>query len=542
MVTYESLCVYWRWPVRLQRYQVFFVLFGAFVVHLTLGSMYTVGNMIPYITSYIRNQSQPSTIRSSDGPYITACQAIGQGIMMIFGGYLESRVGPRLPTLIGSWLMSAGVLLTFVSIRISFYFVLVTYGLMVGAGAGIGYIAPISCVMKWLPKWKALGTGVVVAGFGLSATIFNGIQTAYINPQNNNPTITPYLDSPKESYFTQQGLLERVPYSFLILGGIFVVMQLIGCIFLVNPPPPPHDECRPSSQNDLSVDQSEHSDSVSLSNHFLPDPFPKNHAVNSTKFGSLSSKRSSLDSDSPLLSSLNSSHSDKLAPASWSKNIVYNLKPQIMLLKANFYFLWMMFMLAGVSAAFMGSLYKQFGLDEFGNDHFQTAVGSVSAVFNLLGRILWGVLADSVSYKFALVLEVGMMTILLLTLYITTVGGPWMFLFWMCGIFFCIGGNFSIFPAATARSFGQMYIGVNYALVHTSQAVGSILAAFLASVLVSLISWWAMFFILSGFSLAELLLALCFRHKSYILLETPAWLHSAAAARSDSISIKFPDQ
>ena len=540
MVTYDSLCVYWRWPKRLQRFQLFFVLAGAFLVHLTLGSMYTIGNMIPYIASYIRNQSQPMWIRSTDGSYITACQSIGQGITMIFGGYLERWVGPRLSTLLGGWLMSAGVLLTFFSIRMSFWFVLVTYGLMVGAGAGFGYIAPITCVMKWIPKWKAVGTGIVVAGFGLSATIFTAIQTAYINPGNEKPNHAPYPDSPKESYFTQQELLERVPHIFLILGGTYAVIQLIGCVFLVNPLP--SDESHRFLQSDLNIDGREESDSVSLSNHTVPDIYSKRPATCSTNLGSMSPRRSSVSSDSPLLSSVASSNSDKLAPASWSNNIVYNLKPTIMLLKMNFYHLWIMFMFAGISVAFLTSLYKQFGLEEFGNDHFLTAVGSVSAVFNLLGRIIWGVLADTVSYKFALVLQAGFMTTLLLTLYITTVGGRWMFLFWMCGLFFCIGGNFSIFPAATARSFGQMYIGVNYGILHSSQVVGSILAAFLAAGLVSVVSWSTMILILAGFSLMEFILALCFRHKSYLLLENPDMLHSAASARRSSSSIVFPDQ
>ena len=453
MVSYKSLCVYWRWPKRLQTYQVLTVLLGAFLVHFTLGSVYTIGNMVPYIVSYIRNHSSPTALRSSQAPFITACQAIGQAITMIIGGYMETKIGPRLSTLAGGWIMSAGVLLTYFSIQIHFVCVLVTYGLMVGAGIGIAYIAPIACVMRWMPKWKALGTGIVVSGFGLSATVFTPLQTAYINPGNIR-TVAP-------GYFTDQQLLERVPYVFLIFGSIYAIIQFIGCVFLVDPSPP--DEMASFlSQNVFS-----NNDSLSLSGQAAPGPVSHRYSNESTGFLGPRSPSVLSDAESPLVSSINNAKTSKVS-RSWSRNIVYNIKPHIMLCKINFYLLWLMFMLANISISFISSLYKQFGIDQQIDDHFLTAVGSVSAVFNLLGRILWGVLADVMPYKVSLVLQVGIITILLLTWYITSVAHQWFFLFWVCGLFFCIGGTFSIFPAAVAKGFGQVYVGMNYGLLFTS--------------------------------------------------------------------------
>lgn len=445
MVSYECLCVYWKWPRLIQRYQVCTVLAGAFLVHLTLGSYYTFGNMVPYMISFMRNQSDTVWIRADDAPYILASQLTGHSLLMFLGGVLETRFGPRLTTLLGGWLMSLGVLLTFFTIKASFWLVLVTYGLMVGAGNGIAYIGPIACVMRWLPRWKAVAVGIVVAGFGLSASIFNAVQTAFINPENLFPNYAPFLETPKEKYFTQEDLLERVPYCFLLLGGTYALMQFIGCIFLVNPPP--------SKTN---------------------------------------------GQDSYLIEKKESTNTDR----------EINLKPQQVLCTSNFYQLWFMYSMAGATNSFLTSLYKQFGLAEGIEDHFLTAVGSVSAVFNLLGRILWGLLGDILTYKIVIVLLAGTMTTLMLSLYITTVGGQWMYLIWISGLFFCIGGNSSIFPAATAHCFGQKYIGVNYSLVFTCQIGGGVLNAFLASQLVSIIDWWGMFFVLSGLSFIWLLLAL----------------------------------
>ena len=467
MVSYKSLCEYWRRHGFLRRlFQLFSVLFGGFLVHLTLGSLYTYGNMVPYIIAYIRNQSQPSDIRSDQAPFVLACQAGGQGALMILGGLLEKKIGPRLSTLIGGWLMSAGVLLTFFTIQVSFWLVLVTYGLMFGFGVGIAYIGPITCAMKWMPKWKGVGAGIVVAGFGLSAMLFNFVQTEFINPKNFSPNFAPYPESPKEKYFTQNDLLERVPYTFLLLGGIFAVLQLIGCVFLVDPPPPPDIGYTKLPSDDIS----------------------------------------SLHSDSTVVSQ--SSKEEDTRPD--------GVKPQVVLRTLNFYLLWAMFFLGGIAVSFISSLYKQFGLEEFGDDHFLSAVGSVSSVFNFLGRLLWGLLADTVAYKFALACQTALMTCLLLTLYLTVLGGKWMFMLWISGLFFCVGGIYSLFPAATVRSFGPAYLGLNYGLLFTSQITGSIIAALIASQLTTLINWWGMFFILSGLSCMGFFITLCYRHTSYM--------------------------
>ena len=155
------------------------VLCAGFLVHLSLGSIYTYGNLAPYIVSYVRNMSHPATLQYTDGTFVFACQIAGQGLSMAFGGLLEKRFGPRLVSLLGGWFMSLGVLLSYFAIQKSFWLLLLTYGLMFGLGIGIAYIGPISCAMRWLPKWKGVATGIVVSGFGLSALIFNTVQTGF---------------------------------------------------------------------------------------------------------------------------------------------------------------------------------------------------------------------------------------------------------------------------------------------------------------------------------------------------------------------------
>ena len=65
-----------------------------------------------------------------------------------------------------------------------------------------------------------------------------------------------------------------------------------------------------------------------------------------------------------------------------------------------------------------------------------------------------------------------MFSVLMLTLGVTSLVSRWMFLFWVGLLFLAFSGSFSLMPTATARSFGQTHVAMNYGLVFTSQVGG----------------------------------------------------------------------
>ncbi len=559
MVSYSSICIYWKWPNSYHTLQLILVLSSCFLVHLSIGTLYTYGNLVPYLVSYVREYSSPKHLRFTDTPYVYACQVAGQGSSMILGGILERRFGPRLITLIGGILMSSGVALSYFSIQYSFWLMLFTYGIMFGFGIGLAYVGPLACAMRWLPKWKGIASGIVVSGFGLSALIFNTVQTGYINPENVSPDRPdPFDDNIK--YFSQPEVLERVPHVFLILACCYICMQLIGCIFIVNPYPSGNADSD-LTHNSNNVDKTNNFD-ISKQATKLADTNNKLLVVSTSLKGSINrtpiqipsvvksddnSDTNNSDNDSLLSHYHNLSLSNSISTeleSSISKinaNYIYNFTPFQMLRKVNFYFLWVMFFLSGTSITFISSLYKSFGLEEVSdNDHLLSIVGGVSAIFNLLGRIVWGGIADLTTYKFALVLQSALMTCLLFTLYSTTATGEAAFFVWICGIFFCIGGYFSLFPAAIAKCFGQDNIGVNYGILFTSQILGGLLAALISQILVDHIYWYGMLFFIGGLSCLEFVLTIFYKHKRYVQLLSPNVLLKTAT-RVEESTIKFPD-
>lgn len=516
------------------------VIAAGFLVHLSLGTLYTFGNLGPYIVSYVRNQSHPANLHSATISWVFSCAAMGQGCAMFFGGWLANKIGPRLSTLIGSWTMSAGVALSFFAIKVSFWLLLVTYGIMFGVGVGIAYIGPLSCAMKWLPKWKGVANGVVVSGFGLGALAFDAVQTAYINPRNFATDDFNPFDA-AERYYTQPDLLARVPTVFLILGATYAVMQFIGCMFLVDPSEELQKQWwmqRPAASggdvqevediDSKSVEESKPNTDIISSDGSINSATPSRQTAGPSlnqESGSINDdsgdEELELDPTTPLRGKKQPSQEAEkqskfeTSGDTWTTNIITSLKPLQMLKRPNFYLLWIMMFCNGVAVVFAAIVYKFFGLSFIDDDHFLAVVGSIAAVFNCLGRILWGLLADKVSYKVALVVLSGTMTALVLTFYSSTLGGKAVYFIWVCAIFFCIGGTFSLFPTAIGRCFGPKYVGINYGLLFTSQIASGPLVGAL-SYLVPATRWYGIMFIIGGFSFLGFVLALSYRPKRYL--------------------------
>lgn len=554
---------FFRWPRRLQFLRVYFVIAGGCIVHLTLGTVYTFGNVAPYIVSYVRERSSPADLHSGTVSWIYAFALGGQGCSMFFGGLVEKRLGPRLSTLIGCGIMSLGVFLSYVAVRVSFWLLLLTYGALFGVGVGIAYVGPLACAMRWMPRWKGVMAGLVLAGFGLGALVFTPIQTAFINPDNHRP---------EGDVFTQAEVLDRVPSVFLLLGGLYILLQVVGSLLIVDPPEESEDEPLTPGAGDVErtiATRAEQffrrrsSDSTSSSYLSNSQNFQEeNSSVNGTREGSSepesgspSGDESSFNEESRLFPADLNEHQDMRKKrkkqyrlgtrspmqekmkvlsksrqtdmessiasrsSSTSQNVVFDLKPLQMLKKLNFYFLWIMMLTAGFAVVFTATLYKFFGFSFIKDDHFLAVVGSAASICNCAGRIVWGLIADKVSYKFSLVLESGIMSIFLLTFYATSAVGKSTYFIWVCVIFFCVGGVYSLFPTAIARSFGAKYMSVNYGLLFTSQLFSSVMASLLFTTVQRMLDWMGVIFLASGVCLVGFFVTLLFRPKRYVILD-----------------------
>ena len=137
------------------------------------------------------------------------------GTSAAWAGALLPRVGPRRLAVAGSLMFSSGYLLAGLALHLDYLpLFYVGYGVIGGAGIGLGYVTPVATVAKWFPDKKGLATGIVVMGFGVGAFLLS---------KGLAPLLVAHL----------AGDLSRI---FLGLGVIFAAVLLPCSLLLSNPP------------------------------------------------------------------------------------------------------------------------------------------------------------------------------------------------------------------------------------------------------------------------------------------------------------------
>jgi len=194
-------------------------------------------------------------------------------------------------------------------------------------------------------------------------------------------------------------------------------------------------------------------------------------------------------------------------PAGWSpptKNAAssggVNLTVREMVATSQYWILFTTFTVGALSGLMVIGIIKLFGIDkltESGIDPSKaniitgTAMGLFYALLNGLGRIIWGIASEKTGRKNALILMSTIQGIMMILFY--SIGGSEMGLYIGAAVIgFNFGGNFALFPAATADYFGNKNVGTNYPWVFLAYGVGGIAGPFLGGAMGDAHAWmWA---------------------------------------------------
>ena len=89
----------------------------------------------------------------------------------LWGGWLE-RAGPRKAGVVAALCWCGGMLISALGIHLhQFWLMLLGSGVIGGIGLGLGYISPVSTLIKWFPDRRGMATGMAIMGFGGGAMI-----------------------------------------------------------------------------------------------------------------------------------------------------------------------------------------------------------------------------------------------------------------------------------------------------------------------------------------------------------------------------------
>jgi len=132
------------------------------------------------------------------------------GVAAFSGGLWMKRVGPHRVAVLAATLYGIGTFLAGFSHNLPALYL--TYGVVAGAGLGLGYIVPVAVLIRWFPDKRGLITGIAVAGFGAGALV-----TAPV----------------AEKLIATIGVSE----TFMALGIAYFVIIMLAALGIENPPP-----------------------------------------------------------------------------------------------------------------------------------------------------------------------------------------------------------------------------------------------------------------------------------------------------------------
>jgi MFS family permease len=99
----------------------------------------------------------------------------------VFGGWLE-RAGPRKAAFVAALCWGGGFILSALGVYLHQLWILwLSLGILGGIGLGLGYISPVSTLVKWFPDRRGMATGMAIMGFGGGAMIGSPLANLLMN-------------------------------------------------------------------------------------------------------------------------------------------------------------------------------------------------------------------------------------------------------------------------------------------------------------------------------------------------------------------------
>jgi OFA family oxalate/formate antiporter-like MFS transporter len=434
------------------------VVVGAILIQLCLGAIYAWSAFDSKLTTeggdYGFSKTQFNAIFSAG----LAAFAL---IMAFVGGPWQKKSGPRIVAVTGGIVLGIGYILGgFLGKTFIAQFILI--GLVGGSGIGLAYVVPIAVGAKWFPDKKGMIMGLAVAGFGFGATIWVKLAGSWFGGLLNKVSISG---------------LPGVQSVFILYGIVFAVLVLIGSIWMVNPPegwlprgytpPAPKPGAKVSARGTTEFSIFEMFSTPQFYMLWLTFIFSAGTGL--MVIGCIQS----FGTDALRLKAVMFEGLDagaiKAAAIKLLKNPVFSqFTDTIEQIKKGTF----------TDYASLPSQLKSGIVKEVAGGIAGTAM-ALYAIFNGLGRIIWGMVSDKIGRKPAIFSMCCFQGIIMLAFF--TIGQNELgLIIGACVIGFNFGGNFALFPAATADFFGNKSVGTNYGWMFTAYGIGGIVMPLIA--------------------------------------------------------------
>ncbi|TAL86327.1 MAG: MFS transporter [Rhodanobacter sp.] len=334
----------------------------------------------------------------------------------IWGGWLE-HAGPRKAGVIAAFCWGGGLILGGIGVSIhQLWLVYLGAGILGGIGQGLGYITPVSSLIKWFPDRRGMATGFAIMGYGGGAMIGAPLAVALMK------------------HFSAGGG-QGVAATLMVMGALYIIVMAAGAIGFRVPPNGwrPIGWTPPERHNGTAMITHRH---VHLDRAWKTPQF---WLVWSVLFLNVTAGIAVISMASPMLQDVFGGKLVGLTEAAAALTAAQK---------------------AAVVAAAAG------------------LVGLIS-LFNSLGRLFWAALSDRIGRKntYYAFFVIGIIVYCLLPTW-GHLGMAGMFVVSICIILSMYGGGFSTVPAYLADLFGTQMVGAIHGRLLTAWSAAGIIGPF----------------------------------------------------------------
>ena len=191
---------------------------AALAIHLCIGQIYAYSVFNRPMTQIIGiSESANSDWKLTSLGWIFSIALFTLGASAaLFGKWLE-RVGPRKAMFASALCFSGGFFIAALGVHLhQLWLIYLGHGVIGGIGLGLGYISPVSTLIKWFPDRPGMATGMAIMGFGGGAMIASPLSVSLM-----------------ETF--QSASSTGVAQTFLVMGAIYFCFMMFG-VFTIRVP------------------------------------------------------------------------------------------------------------------------------------------------------------------------------------------------------------------------------------------------------------------------------------------------------------------
>lgn len=391
------------------------IVVGALIIQVSLGAVYIWSVFQTPLKSVFSEWTENQVT------YPAQIVLAAFALAVILGGRIQDKLGPRKVGTVGGIILGVGLILARFTGSLegtaALAWLIFTFSVLGGIGIGMAYVCPIATCVKWFPDKRGLITGLAVAGFGAGAFFFAPLARALVSGGYYQLFGVHLFPLPQVGVFN----------TFMVLGIIFLVAVVLGAQLLKNPPagyvPAGWTPPKPAAGAAAKVD-------------FTPTEMLK----------------------TPMFWILWITY---FAGCAAGLQVIMKASP-----------IWQSFSMNALTSPVPSEAFVAI-----------TSAGAMAvailAIFNAIGRILWGKVSDSLGRKSTLIIMFVICGAVML-------GLDWMrtyplYMMGVCIVGLCFGGYLALYPAVTADFYGTKHIGINYGWMFSAYGAGGLFGPFMAA-------------------------------------------------------------